>query len=116
MPETSSEHCVEHAPSNAFSNAREGRLAKHATQRNATNATTPRQPERNRALETRANNPVDNRIKVACINWPHPDAPHAMSYLLRDGEVVGEAYHATWDEAMARADEVASRLRRVVVS
>jgi len=61
MPETTFEQCVEHAPSNASSNAWEGRLAKHATQRNATNATTPRQPEENRALETRANNAVDNR-------------------------------------------------------
>ena len=60
MLESSFEHCAEHALSNAISNAWEGRLAKHATQRNATNATTPRQPEENRALDTRANNPVDN--------------------------------------------------------
>ena len=65
MLETSFGQCAEHALSNALSNAWEGRLAKHATQRNATNATnatTLRQSEENRALETRANNPVDNWI------------------------------------------------------
>ena len=54
--------CLSNTSGNAFGNAWEGCLAKHATQRNATNATTLRQPERNLALETRANNPVDNKF------------------------------------------------------
>lgn len=46
------------------------------------------------------------RIVVACINWGHPGVAHAVSYVLRDGHATAEVYHATWDEAMRRADEL----------
>ena len=39
---------------------------------------------------------MTGRVKVACINWPHPDAPHAASYVLVNGEAVALAYHHTW--------------------
>ncbi|UAJ80175.1 hypothetical protein IT072_03765 [Leifsonia sp. ZF2019] len=50
------------------------------------------------------------RVKVACINWSHADAPKALSYLLRDDEAVAEAYHATWAQAMERANDLARRV------
>lgn len=56
------------------------------------------------------------RIIVACINWTHSDAPHAMSYVLRDGEAVATAYHATWTDAMQRADKLREVIRRAVTS
>lgn len=49
------------------------------------------------------------RWKVACINWSHPDAPHAVSYALRDGEMVADQFHVTWDDAMERANWWAAR-------
>lgn len=53
------------------------------------------------------------RVVVACINWTTPDAPHAMSYVLRDGEVLASAYHDTWVEAMVRANKIANYHRRL---
>ena len=44
------------------------------------------------------------RFKIACINWGHPDAPHALSYVLIGSEMAGEAYHATWCEAVQRVE------------
>jgi hypothetical protein len=44
---------------------------------------------------------------VSCINWNHPDAPHATSYMLRDGSAVAVSYHPTWAEAMERANRLA---------
>ncbi len=55
-----------------------------------------------------------DRIVVACINWPHPDAPHAMTYMLRDGEMIAESFHRTWAEAMVRADNLATAFRKVL--
>ena len=53
------------------------------------------------------------RVKVACINWSHPDAPHAMTYMVT---AAGERTHTracgTWAEAMARADWLADIIRR----
>lgn len=40
------------------------------------------------------------RWKVACINWPHPDHPHAATYVLVDGEACLTRYHTTWEEAI----------------
>lgn len=56
------------------------------------------------------------RVGVACINWTHADAPHAMSFVIRDGDLIAEAYHATWAEAMERANELAATLKRAVTS
>jgi hypothetical protein len=41
------------------------------------------------------------RWKVACINWSHPDAPHAISYLWDGEEMRTERYWPTWADAMA---------------
>lgn len=54
------------------------------------------------------------RVRVACINWPHPaPAPHAMAYVLRDGEMIADTYFATWAEAMEYAVPLARRLAGV---
>lgn len=50
---------------------------------------------------------AEPRWKVACINWGHPDAPHATSYLLVRGEAKHIAYHPTWEMAMERVLRVA---------
>lgn len=47
------------------------------------------------------------RVKVACINWGHHDAPKAMSYILRDGEMLAEHYAETWEEALDRGNYLA---------
>ena len=47
------------------------------------------------------------RIKVACINWTHQDAPHATSYVEVGGGAYFIDYHATWDDAMERAGRLA---------
>ena len=47
------------------------------------------------------------RWKGACINWGHPDAPHAISYALIDGHMRGSMYHDTWAQAMERATRYA---------
>ncbi len=44
------------------------------------------------------------RWKVACINWGHPDAPHAMTYRLRDAELQAEHYWPTWADAVAHIE------------
>ena len=46
---------------------------------------------------------AEPRVKVACINWTRPDAPHAVSYVLIDGMARGDTYHPTWEQAMERA-------------
>jgi hypothetical protein len=46
-------------------------------------------------------------VKVACINWGHPDAPHAVAYVLgADGSAYCEVY-GSWPAAM----DYARRLR-----
>lgn len=46
------------------------------------------------------------RIKVACINWSHADAPHALAYVLDPAEgIVAERYFDTWPEAIAYTSE-----------
>ena len=55
--------------------------------------------------------PPDRRPVVACINWGHPDAPHAVSYVLAEGSAIGSVYHDTWDQAMQRANELAVRIK-----
>ena len=62
--------------------------------------------------------PVDKsdslRVVVACINWNHPSpVPHAMSYVLRDGQMVADWYHDTWTDAMEFAVPLARRLAGV---
>lgn len=65
--------------------------------------------------ETPSKGPVEARWKVACINWDHATAPHAISYLLVPGAAGEEddmkhiAYHPKWEMAMAR-------VRRMVAS
>lgn len=54
----------------------------------------------------------DRRVIVGCINWNQPaGVPRAISYALWDGEVKGEMYHPTWQQAMDRAVDLARRLR-----
>ena len=54
------------------------------------------------------------RVVVACINWNHPSpVPHAMSYVLRDGQMVADWYHDTWTDAMEFAVPLARRLAGV---
>ena len=50
------------------------------------------------------------RIKVWCINWTHPDAPHAVVGVLRNGELVGDRYFPRWSEAIAYGEDLARRL------
>lgn len=53
------------------------------------------------------------RAKVACINWNQPvGVPRAVSYVLVDGAAIATVYHATWNQAMRRATEIAERLER----
>lgn len=50
------------------------------------------------------------RWKVACINWSAPaDVPHATAYAMVDGEMVGDWYFPTWAEALAFANDHATR-------
>lgn len=47
---------------------------------------------------------AERRVKVACINWTHPDAPHALVYVLDSAEgIVAERFFDTWAEAITRA-------------
>lgn len=55
---------------------------------------------------------MGDRVKVACINWGHDDAPKALAYVLRDGEALAETFHATWEEALQRANRTAVILGR----
>jgi hypothetical protein len=48
------------------------------------------------------------RIRVACINWSHPRAPHAVVYL----EGMFDRYFATWSEAIEWVDMTARRFAR----
>jgi len=41
------------------------------------------------------------RWVVACINWSHPDAPHALAYLNTPDGAMHERYFPTWAEAIA---------------
>jgi hypothetical protein len=50
------------------------------------------------------------RWKVACVNWPFPDAPHALTYVLIDGEACLVRPHATWEDAIVWLDESRDRL------
>ena len=53
------------------------------------------------------------RVKVACINWGHPDAPHAMTCTVNaGGEYLVTISHDSWAEAMAQADRLADIIRR----
>lgn len=52
------------------------------------------------------------RIKVACCNWSHADAPHAAVYFTGPGtDHWRDAYFGTWAEAMAFADRLAESMR-----
>lgn len=53
-----------------------------------------------------------DRVKVACINWSYPDAPHALIYVLRDGEAVADQFTSTWVEAMALVPRYARAINR----
>lgn len=55
---------------------------------------------------------LSGRVKVACINWSHPDAPHAMAYVLVDGAAEMTFYCATWAQAMERANNIAGRIAK----
>lgn len=58
------------------------------------------------------------RVKVACINWGHPDAPKGLSYILRDDEMIADWYDNTWEEALARGNYLARLLatpKRVIL-
>lgn len=45
------------------------------------------------------------RWRLACINWPHPDAPHAATYLNLAGEAVVFHPHDTFADAVTWLDE-----------
>ena len=52
------------------------------------------------------------RVKVACINRSHPDAPHAMACTVNAaGEYLLSACFPTWVDAMAFADRLARFIR-----
>lgn len=91
--------------------------AMHATY--ATDATNERVQDQGRSssVPEHTTGAVDKspRVKVACINWSHEDAPKAMSYLLRDDEAVATAYHDGWAQAMERANDLARLLHRAGV-
>lgn len=46
---------------------------------------------------------TEGRWKIACINWGHDDAPHALVYLLVDGEARAERYFPAWADAIKAA-------------
>ena len=50
-----------------------------------------------------------SRWKVACINWSHPDAPHAAAYLVGPDGMIFDRYFATHAEAIAFADKHSRR-------
>ena len=52
------------------------------------------------------------RVKVACINWLTPDAPHAVAYTVNaaDGYLMTRSF-PTWADAMAFADRLARFIR-----
>lgn len=53
------------------------------------------------------------RVKVACINWSHPYAPHAHVHTVNAaGETVATHACDTWAEAMTVANRVADIIRR----
>lgn len=56
------------------------------------------------------------RWKVACINWPHRDAPHAVTYLLIDGGAEITRYHDTWEDAIAWLDDHRAILGKLAAS
>lgn len=105
------------APSNAPSNAQPMLQAMHVrTQRTQQTYVTKTQTEKPYVLN--AAHPVDKfdslRVVVACINWNHPSpTPHAIAYVLRDGEMIADRYFATWAEAMEYAVPLARRLAGV---
>lgn len=54
-----------------------------------------------------------NRIRVACINWGHPDAPHAhLSVVDPTGCLLLAVFCTTWQAAMDFADDLARQWRR----
>lgn len=52
------------------------------------------------------------RVKVACINWGHEDAPHSLAYVVHVGtsEMVVDRFFGTWGEALSWGNEMARRL------
>lgn len=52
------------------------------------------------------------RVKVWCVNWPHPGARHhAVVHIVR-GELFDRgAFFDTWEQAMVHADKLASVIR-----
>lgn len=55
------------------------------------------------------------RWKVACINWTHPGAPHAIAYSVGDdGHMIYSRYFPTHAEAIRFADDTARRAHRML--
>jgi len=52
----------------------------------------------------------DPRWRVACINWTWPDAPHALTYLLIDGDAHVERFHDSWEDAVAWLESFGDKL------
>lgn len=51
------------------------------------------------------------RWKVACVNWPFSDAPHAITYVLIDGEACLIRPHTTWEDAILWLNESGDKLQ-----
>ena len=54
-----------------------------------------------------------DRAKVACVNWGHPRAPKAVSYILSGDEMFAERFHDTWADAVERSRKLARLIRKV---
>ena len=50
--------------------------------------------------EERIRRRKNGRWQIACINWGHEVAPHAMTYLLVDDSAECTAYHETFGDAI----------------
>lgn len=42
----------------------------------------------------------ERRWKIACINWGHDDAPHALAYVWDGSEMTFERYFPRWLDAI----------------
>jgi len=43
--------------------------------------------------------------RIACINWSHETAPHAVAYYI-EGERLHDRYFPTWAEAVSWVDKI----------
>ena len=50
--------------------------------------------------------------QVACINWNHADAPHAVAYYIDGGAIAFTRYFGAWSDAIEWADWQARRFTR----